>query len=65
LWIANNQRTIVTDIYQDFVVSAHSDFFQGQTDWGLVYWHNHFWETGLSKQEEELIARKPLYVMPI
>jgi hypothetical protein len=65
LWITNNQRTIVTDIYQDFVASTHSDFFQGQTDWGLVYWPNHSWEAGLSKQEEEFNETVPLYVMPM
>ncbi len=55
LWIVNNQRAIVFSFHQDFVASMHGDFSQGQTEKGLIYWHNPSGETQLSKQEEGLI----------
>jgi len=35
--ITNYQRTIVINIWQDFVAGKHSDFFQGWKDRGLIY----------------------------
>jgi hypothetical protein len=37
LQVANNQHTIAVNFHQDFMMSMHSDFFQGQTDTGLIY----------------------------
>jgi hypothetical protein len=51
--ITNSQCTIVVKFFQDFVVSIHSDFFQGPTDRGLIYGLNHSIENLLSKQERE------------
>jgi hypothetical protein len=53
LWIANNQQTVVANFHQDFMASMHSNFFQGQTDTGLIYEPCHCRETGLSQQNEE------------
>ncbi len=55
LWIVNNQCTIVFSFHQDFVASMHRNFSQGQTDKGLIYWHDPSGENQLSKQEERLI----------
>ncbi len=35
------------------MVSTHSDFFQGQTDRGIIYWPNHSEEIWLSKEDNE------------
>jgi hypothetical protein len=56
LWIADNQKNIVINIHQDFAASAHSNFFRGQTDWGLLCWSNNSGETWLCKQEEGFTA---------
>ncbi len=52
LLIANNQQNIATNLHPDFMASAHSDFFQGQTDSGLFYLPYHSGETELSKQPQ-------------
>ncbi len=36
--MAHNQRTIVTNIYQDFVTNKQIDFFQEQMYRGLIHW---------------------------
>ncbi len=40
---------IEVNLHQDFVVSAHSDFFQRQMDRSLIYWPNLSGENLLSK----------------
>ncbi len=44
---------IISEVYanyhQDFMARMHSDFLQGQTDRGLIYWPSHSGETRLSK----------------
>jgi len=57
-WIANNQRNILINLRQDFMASAHSDFFQGQMDRGLFYWPHHSGETHLSKLGEKVNRQK-------
>jgi hypothetical protein len=54
LCITNNQRTLVINFHQDFMVSMLNSLFQGQADWGLTYWPNHTGKTQLSNQEEEI-----------
>jgi hypothetical protein len=57
LWVGNNERNIVVNFLQDFVVSKYINFFQGQTGF---YWPNHSRETRLSKQEkEEALTKEP------
>jgi hypothetical protein len=43
---------IQVNYHQGFLASTHSNFFQGQTDRGLLYWSNHCGETRLFKQED-------------
>ncbi len=49
--IANSQRNIVVNLYQDFLASTHSNFFRRQTTGGLIHWLNHSWGTLLPNQE--------------
>jgi hypothetical protein len=53
LWIANNRRTFVINLHQDFTTSTHSDSFQESADRGFIYWLNYSWKTQVSNQEEE------------
>jgi len=56
IWLSHScqqQQNIVVNFHQDFIASKHSNFFQGQTDRGLFYGPNHWWETRLSKENEE------------
>jgi hypothetical protein len=36
LWIAKNQRTTIVNVYQDFVATIHTNFFQGHMDRDLT-----------------------------
>jgi len=52
-WIASKQLTIVINFHQDLTASMHSNFFQGQTDRGLIYEFEHSGENWVLYQEEE------------
>ncbi len=41
-------------MYQDYVGNNQSNFFQVQTDMVHKYWINHFGETQVCNQEEEI-----------
>jgi hypothetical protein len=53
VWIASKQLTIVINFHQDLTASMHSNFFQGQTDRGLIYEPTHSKENWLLYKEEE------------
>ncbi len=53
VWIASKQLTIVINFHQDLTASMHSNFFQGQTDRGLIYEPKHYGENWLLYPEEE------------
>jgi hypothetical protein len=60
MWVTNHQQNSVVNFHQDFMVSPHSDFFQGLIVGGLLYWPNHSRENLLPKQQEDSVEEAPL-----
>jgi hypothetical protein len=52
--MANNEQNIVANFHQDFVTGTHNDYFDEREITSLFHWPNHYRETRLSKQYEEV-----------